>query len=740
MRCSTCRLYVPPEDHQCYMQPVKRSSKEDDDDTGLLDADDDNDSSESAYNQLLFFDFECRQENETHEPNLCIVHNEAGDEWVFQGDKTRDEFCEWLFTNEHANCIVMAHNFQGYDGYFIQKYLHKNGIVPEVITRGAKILTLEVPVFNMKFIDSLNFLPMPLAAFPKTFGLNELAKGYFPHFFNKKENEHYIGPILPSSYNNPDGMSPDGEKAFMTWHNNLKENNYVITNIDPFDQCLTIASACNLVYRTNFLKEDTIAIIPPHGYHPKDKHSILALKWLPYYSEKNEAYIQHARNAGEKRVDKYLLDGYDLETSTAYEIHGCFWHGCLKCYARDTVNPVNGKSMHDLHQATVEKVNYLENKGYTVVQEWECDIKRELGRNEEMKRYFDHYEVIDPLQPRDAFFGGRTNAAQLFHKCEEDEKIRYLDYTSLYPFCNAMMRTVVGHPRIIRENFDQDVSNYFGLIKCTVLPPRGLFHPVLSYRTQDKLMFPLCKTCADTCQQTPCAHTDDERAIRGTWCHVELQKALEKGYRILQLHEVWHWSETSDELFKDYIYTFLKIKQEASGYPKECVTEEQKQRYVAEYLEHQGIQLDPGKIEYNPGLRALAKLMLNSFWGKFAQRTNMTKTELIKDPQVYYDYLSSDEMPRILGPTSSSPPLRPLKLYDLLDMLQERALYYDTDSVIFVSKPDALEPSLGPYLSELTDELKGEHITTFISYQYEQDRDKDTRNYPGLYGKAKNKF
>ena len=63
----------------------------------------------------LFFDFECRQENANHEPNLCVVHNEAGDEWVFRGDDTRNEFCEWLF-RENSSCLVVAHNFQGYDG------------------------------------------------------------------------------------------------------------------------------------------------------------------------------------------------------------------------------------------------------------------------------------------------------------------------------------------------------------------------------------------------------------------------------------------------------------------------------------------------------------------------------------------------------------------------------------------------------------------------------------------------
>ncbi len=56
-----------------------------------------------------------------------------------------------------------------------------------------------------------------------------------------------------------------------------------------------------------------------------------------------------------------------------------------------------------------------------------------------------------------------------------------------------------------------------------------------------------------------------------------------------------------------------------------------------------------------------------------------------------------------------------LKLYDLLDLLQEQVLYYDTDSVIYVSKPNEPEPPLGNYLGDLTDELNGDYITTFVS-------------------------
>ena len=51
----------------------------------------------------------------------------------------------------------------------------------------------------------------------------------------------------------------------------------------------------------------------------------------------------------------------------------------------------------------------------------------------------------------------------------------------------------------------------------------------------------------------------------------------------------------------------------------------------------------------------------------------------------------------------------------MLDMLQEGVLYYDTDSVIFVSKPSDPEPPIGPYLGDLTDESGGDYITTFVS-------------------------
>ena len=58
------------------------------------------------------------------------------------------------------------------------------------------------------------------------------------------------------------------------------------------------------------------------------------------------------------------------------------------------------QTMHDLHQATMQKALYLKERGFNVVEVWECDIKRELEQDEEMRRYFDNYDLTDPLEPR----------------------------------------------------------------------------------------------------------------------------------------------------------------------------------------------------------------------------------------------------------------------------------------------------------------------------------------------------
>ncbi len=84
-----------------------------------------------------------------------------------------------------------------------------------------------------------------------------------------------------------------------------------------------------------------------------------------------------------------------------------------------------GELLQDLYLDTIKKVCYLREQGFNVIEMWGCDLKRELEENEEMQCYFEKYDLVEP---RDAFFGGRTNAAKLLHECKGQEKIRLVCY------------------------------------------------------------------------------------------------------------------------------------------------------------------------------------------------------------------------------------------------------------------------------------------------------------------------
>lgn len=79
--------------------------------------------------------------------------------------------------------------------------------------------------------------------------------------------------------------------------------------IDPIQLCITIVSACQLVFRRNILEVNCIGIIPPYRYKPKSKHSIKAMHRAKHMSEKLGVKIQHARNGEGRRVIRpYKVD------------------------------------------------------------------------------------------------------------------------------------------------------------------------------------------------------------------------------------------------------------------------------------------------------------------------------------------------------------------------------------------------------------------------------------------------
>jgi len=86
--------------------------------------------------------------------------------------------------------------------------------------------------------------------------------------------------------------------------------------------------------------------------------------------------------------------------------------------------------------------------------------------------------------------------------------------------------------------------------------------------------------------------------------------------------------------FAEYVNMFLKLKQESSGYPSWVQSEENKDQYIEDYRCAEGIALDKASISKNAGQRTLAKLKLNSMWGKWAQNQNKSQTTIINSEKV----------------------------------------------------------------------------------------------------------
>ena len=89
-----------------------------------------------------------------------------------------------------------------------------------------------------------------------------------------------------------------------------------------------------------------------------------------------------------------------------------------------------------------------------------------------------------------------------------------------------------------------------------------------------------------------CRHSEEERSFWGksgkSITTIEVEKALEKGYKIVEIHEVWHFENTSSSLFSEYVNYFLRQKQESSGFPEWVRTPEDQERYIDQYYKHEG--------------------------------------------------------------------------------------------------------------------------------------------------------
>ena len=758
--CPHCQVVIDPATHQCFIRtPVGKFSN-----NYQLKGIDPVPLEGSYY----LFDFETRPSvdgvpGSPHIVNCWVVKSMNGGT-VAHGWDIESFMVQMMsrFGKPHSHKVYIAHNSQGFDSQFIMKELLRlcsiNANSPssrmdsllgkeaedekeymdltpadllrlathKYIKRGSKMpfisLTLEHKEDFMKInafdreayleyhkelkemhmgfqasiginiIDSCNFLPMSLKSFGGTFGLN-ITKGEFPYLFASEKNETYLGPVPDLKYFDVKRRSKADLHELVGWW--VGEVHRTVS--DPFQVDAMITSN----YEAYGLTEQE---------YPIDEHAlpytgpwVFREEMLKYCKLDVDVLLQGCRafrnvmlNLDDKPKGKNMVKGIDPFA------HVTIASMCMSLY---------------LHKFYVD---------------------RTIGN------FSKHFETW----ARRAFHGGRTEVKKLWFKCQLQQWLEYVDFTSLYPWCNKYARYVVGFPEIftsvdeIKNEFLRGVvarhgmstlaslvkrisgERCYALVECDFQAPAGCMIPNLSAKSPNgKLVF----DCLP--------HKNEVVTL------LELRTALRKGYEVSRVHKIAYWppNQVVKGMFAEYVNLFLKKKQEASGWPEWCKTEEQKEEYINKFLADNQVALDKEAIAFNPGRRATAKLCLNALWGKWVQRSNLQQKQLFTHHQVkdYHrlmldktiiasqkiqpdgqsvevTYKKKDEFAELAKNTNimigiCTTAAARERLQEHMDMLHpDQVVYMDTDSIIYVADPlnkDFTTLELGDNLGALTNEI-----------------------------------
>lgn len=121
--------------------------------------------------------------------------------------------------------------------------------------------------------------------------------------------------------------------------------------------------------------------------------------------------------------------------------------------------------MDEVYEATLKRTAMIRAAGYQVVEKRGCQFAKEKKTDPDLQYFLESFEMLPLLEPRDAFFGGRTGATTLYAKAGEGEEISYVDFTSLYPSINKYGMHPVGLPECYFNPADQNIHHYFVIVQ-----------------------------------------------------------------------------------------------------------------------------------------------------------------------------------------------------------------------------------------------------------------------------------
>lgn len=619
-----------------------------------------------------------------HEVNFVAFKNVFTDEeHTYSGDGALENFVLFMIQHNSGKNICIAHNAAGYDTRLlfskVKSMNQKVSMAP--IMRGGKFMQLTINQ-NLIFRDSLLHVKGSLKSLAKDFCDGLLEKGYFPHLFNSTENYGYIGRIPEKKY---------------------------------FDLSFSVRSQKEM----------------------DDFES-----WYDTWSGRDDWNFDY-------ELAKYCKNDVDVLQKIVKGYHDV-------AFAKFEMSPwFNATAPSFVHEVFLVKL----------AQDLELPDKKENMEEYKTKMKelaWDEYWAV--LQPNEYWFarkalrGGRTDIRKRLHVLSQEDwnrgvRIRYQDICSQYPFQQVVHDFPVGLPlirvwddkffpciadqnnpdgicscrpgfavpdrfcKITREAVQWTTEeilqrrDFFGIVCASLDPPRNMYHPVLV--VFDEKLGKSIAAC--------------EPIVEGVFTSIEFIVALQNGYTLKKMHRYDQYNRKPSlwrELVLDlFLEKMINSKSAPQGESAKKLIEDYGDLFGEDFAEKIQESIEANKWGKNPAKKQTAKIMMNSAWGKHAQRPIMPEVAIwnckddtdeifnffencsannyefhngtfLNEDSIMYKYSVSGKNTRpdlhggYLPAALFVPAYGRLQLWEQLQKLDKRVLMNDTDSIVYIYDPD----------------------------------------------------
>ena len=628
---------------------------------------------------------------DSHVPNLvCAKDMFTNQKWKWFGDDCLEQFLAFCFSYNDGsfrlmlgNNVLLAHNASGYDTrlLFDAARMFVDETKFEAIMRGSKFMQLKIGSLVIR--DIMLQIPGSVKSLAKDFGCQH-QKGDFPFMFNKLENYAYSGVIPDLKYFALGNVKTEQQRLdLLEWHRSWTgEWNFKEQLVSYCENDVDVSCEIAKAYHDVWMEKGVAPWLKPTG-----------------------AGVVH-NYMGLQAFNQLVLENDPPDVSDKEEYSN--W----------------------LQRMTSEK--------------WWAVLKP-----------YEHFFAHKALR------GGRTEVKQPYFKLSDEDyaagkRILYVDVCSMYPYQQIAHDFPVGTPTvhiwdlkyrpcknhvnavtcetcpdivrhdpsitsIVHNMQPSDVSSWFGIVCVTLTPPRRMLHPVLvSYNEESQ-------KCVATLNPE-----DHVEIFIGT---NSLKACLANGYvleRVHCFHEYAKGNFWRDPTLKLYLDKMMNSRNAPEG-------EEAREAFIEKWSSVYGDEFGNMVRESWPkwgkfnAKKFVAKIIINSVWGKHAQRVIMPKTWIfdfktdmdgihlyfknctdgnrhhqnaqpMSDTRIMYtatDPLAPPDLHKQYLPAGLMvPEYGRLQLWEQMHLLGDRVLYCDTDSIIYVSEPGKYDVPIGDMVGD----------------------------------------